>query len=86
MKLKVQVTQKYIDEGSRNDQWWCPVARALRGTLPIERISVNYEAISIAGHGFDVTFPTSRTVKKFINAFDAYGPAKVKPFSFSVRT
>lgn len=80
--MLVNVTQEHITQGKAADYEQCPIALALRETFFNRR-----------GRGVHATparlligvksFPTPRTVKRFMRAFDDAQP--VKPFRFHLK-
>lgn len=80
MKIKINVTQKNIDEGGRCMALSCPIALALNNVfVPDKMLSTNQYTFH-TGNGIDYKLPPE--VTKFINNFD--DGKKVEPFSFVV--
>lgn len=78
MKLKINVTQDDIDKGNRGNSNSCPIARVVRGILPMARVNVRY--INSIGMGADIALPSEAT--QFIVSFDNHYP--VAPLEFEV--
>lgn len=73
-EIRFYVTKRDIREGSRMSAWYCPVARAIRRTTGIERVSVGVHVVSIGQKTYALTENASKFVKRFDNG------RRVKPF------
>ncbi len=79
--LKINVTQRDIDEGSRCNPSECPVALAIGRELD-EVVKVGLIFVTIGNYAFGDTahLPLPRAALDFIHEFDFV--ESVKPFSF----
>lgn len=78
--MKVEVTQRHIDNGNRCDCWDCPIAKALSETLS-GHVAVGSRDVNLPGiSGSDVPLPPEAIA--FIKAYDA--GQQVQPFSFEL--
>ena len=82
--MKIEVTQKDIDEGVQGECTLCPIALAFKR-------NINFKAVYVNGKSIDVWYPRSGGVKTyelpkkaqtFVKRFDRQEP--VKPFSFEL--
>lgn len=79
MKKRVNVTQKDISEGLREDCFACPIAQAVRRVIgPCRWFAVGN--LDVWFGAIPVSLPVE--AKKFINRFEGY--QKVEPFSFEM--
>ena len=76
--MRIQVTQKHIDEGMENDCFRCPVALAFLDA-GFFRPDVHGNCVWLVGVG---SFDLSDTVETWIQDFDEGYP--VQPFAFEV--
>lgn len=77
----INVTQKHIDKGLRNNCQACPVALALREQTPY--VNCMLDSSSIFWGDKDATYSkVPYNVKTFIHNFD--GIFGVEPFSFNI--
>jgi len=83
-RMKVTVTQKDINAGSRGSCERCPIARAVKKLFPVQKVTVsdNIEVYSANIGGPSKVFELSRSADRFIQRFDNKGRKAVKPFSF----
>jgi hypothetical protein len=77
-KLKINVTEKDIEDGIEKDSHWCPIARAVRRIFPDQPITVGDDTVMIDDHHIYLT----RRAMEFVHNFDTEGP--VEPFAFCV--
>lgn len=80
--MKVKVTQEHIDKGKPGAPYSCPVALAIRDSIPnIVNAGVGRTTIEmIDQHGNWLCYDAPRSVKKFVIAYDYKKP--VEPFNF----
>lgn len=81
MKIKINVTQKDIDEGVRYNCLKCPIARAMRRHKQLKDSVVTGGCYKLIGHAYEFHALPLR-VQNFVFLFDAQKP--VKPFTFRV--
>jgi hypothetical protein len=86
MQLDVDVTQEDILQGIPNDEYWCPIARAVRRIVPgVECVTVDQGMLSVVltediEEHLEAELPP--VAKEFVAGFDE--TATVLPFKFSV--
>lgn len=79
MKIKVQVTAEDIQNGLQSSPNNCPVSLACKRALKTD----NYVGVTPAYINYnDRDLHISRSVRKFVTAFDSGGEDAVKPFFF----
>ena len=79
--MKIQVTQKHIDLGTRCSCWNCPVAKAILDFNPkFISVAVRTRSISV---GVSLTGFTPPIVREFIHKYDSSQP--VEPFEFELK-
>ena len=76
--MKITVTKKDIQNGRRENPWFCPIARAIKRQCKLTGSRVSIGARSAAVDYVNLDIPKS--AQKFIDNFD--NKKSVKPFSF----
>jgi len=84
--MKIQVTEKDIKNGVRNDPRMCPVALAVKRILRQPFVTVNHYHITV-GHMEGYAYRSPGEVQHFIKKFDKCWWPRVflKPFEFELR-
>ena len=87
--MKIQVTQKHIDEGRIVDSERCPVALAVKDVIwdgvfchvsvTTEQITLSYKAPYVKE-----VYPLPKEAMKFISMFDNIPTKGVEPFEFDL--
>ena len=77
MKHRIRITESNIKNGIPQHCSRCPTALALRRQIPGVSWVVEEDYLDL-----DDEYPTPKSVRKFIEAFDHGKP--VKPFSFTI--
>ena len=81
--MKIEVTQKDIDNGVQGECQSCPIALAFKRNSNIKRVYVNTKSIDVLHYGIGVkSYELPKKAKTFIKRFDRQEP--VKPFSFEL--
>jgi len=81
--IKIQVTQKDIDNGKPRDMGYCPIAMAIH-RCRFRKAEVDNSVIHLHGYYSDEDpLPMPQTAKRFVKQFDAEKP--VRPFTFSLK-
>ena len=75
--MKIEVTQKHIDEGVRHSRCNCPIAKAVKEAVPAH-VEVSGESIWIEGDFQLLDYPCMQ----FVSDFDA--GRKVSPFALEI--
>lgn len=84
-RVKIEVTERDIEEGTKKQCFSCPIARAMSRVFPNVRARVSYTYVSLGcdqwGHaGYIAELPIE--AHRFIERFDRTG--RGKPFEFEV--
>src|SRR5215471_17539933 len=83
-RLHVEVTQRDIDWGIRDDSARCVVARAVARSIPdASRIEVDTQTVRFTSGGKRYAFLTPLVVQQYVADFDAGKP--IGPFAFGLR-
>lgn len=83
MKITVDVTQEDIDRGHRLECEECPVAHALRRSLPtLRQVVVGRHYVTLGLASGTLTPESPEGVRAWVDAFDRGEPAG--PFSFTL--
>lgn len=84
MKIKIEVTQKHIDNGKSEDCYSCPIALAVSEHLHeyVEAHVMHGSVSFLPITGRDTVTKLPFEVRDFINEFDEGG--EVEPFSFEL--
>ena len=80
--MKVEVTQRHIDNGTRTSFTACPIALALRDKLEVPRHSLNVWVGPSSIQAGRIKYLTDGPIRDFINDFDA--GEKVEPQTFEL--
>ena len=88
--LVVNVTQKHINKGKRDNSSSCPIALALHDVIDnsekfefVRAIHVEEDIVRLfAQFGGPVVFPLTRRAQTFVHKFDEGGRKAVKPTTF----
>ncbi len=83
--MRIQVTQRDIDEGVQSNCFHCPVARALKRVFKATEVWVR-EIIIVRKAGSQLTYVTPTAAVDFIERFDSamLEFESPKPFSFTL--
>ena len=82
MKQVIEVTQKHINKGCKDEPYRCPVALAIKDKTQ-EGIAVYNNSFSDGIYGpLHNEYKYPRSVRRFVAKFDALGKKAVKPFRF----
>ncbi|QDK02062.1 hypothetical protein SEA_GIBBLES_105 [Gordonia phage Gibbles] len=80
--MRVTVTQKHIDDGTKANCKLCPIAQAI--TNKGYKARVYHELVDLIGKdGVNATYKLPKKATRFIIDFDEGN--KVKPFTFEMR-
>jgi hypothetical protein len=82
MKVHIEVTEQDIKDGKPCTISSCPIARALRRTLPKSVAQVGGDGITMNGVFGRRSITTPAKILAFVESFDNGYP--VKPFSFNI--
>lgn len=82
--MKIEVTQKDIDNGVQGECQLCPIALAIKSTSNFKRVYVNGKFIEVWHRGNQgiKTYELPKKAQTFVKRFDRQEP--VKPFSFEL--
>lgn len=82
--MKIEVTQKDIDNGVQGECQSCPIALAFKRTSNSKRVYVNTKSIDVCHRGNQgvKTYELPKKAQTFVKRFDRQEP--VKPFSFEL--
>ena len=78
--MKIQVTQREIDDGEPGNAESCPVALAIMRTLDVDDVRVKYAEIWIEGQKFEAPLK----VCGFVENFDDEDGDIPEPFEFDL--
>ena len=84
--MKIEVTQKDIDEGVQGECTLCPIALAFKRSSNFKRVYVNGKSIDVwnrCDQGIQ-TYELPKKAQTFVKRFDRQEP--VKPFSFKLKS
>ena len=84
--MKIEVTQKDIDEGVQGECTLCPIALAFKRSSNFKRVYVNGKTIDVWYRGDQgiKTYELPKKAQTFVKRFDRQEP--VKPFSFKLKS
>ena len=84
--MKIEVTQKDIDEGVQGECTLCPIALAFKRSSNFKRVYVNGKTIDVWYRGDQgiKTYKLPKKAQTFVKRFDRQEP--VKPFSFKLKS
>ena len=81
--MKIEITQKDIDNGVQGECLLCPIALAFKRSSNFKRVYVHCKSIQVFKHGKGVkTYELPKKAQTFVRRFDRQEP--VKPFSFEL--
>lgn len=87
-KLSVTVNNDHIKNGTASNGASCPIALALKASLPgVGRVSVGYYYVAVRDRDDKVIYFTqniSKEMRHFMEIFDAYKRGTPQTFEFTV--
>lgn len=79
--MRIEVTQEDIDLGQQGHSESCAIARALKRSFVVKRVSVSGIMVDIG----NVCYSPGPAIREWIITFDKVGKHAVKPFAFEIR-
>jgi hypothetical protein len=82
--MKIEVTQEDIDSGLKKNGYSCPIARAIKRTIPASDPFVEDQHLDLIQPGGRKRVQLPAEAIAFIKNFDAIDRNKPEPFSFEL--